>query len=148
MPSIRLSPATSFCSICGYQPASGEPVAAAVLTSTVSGDAATKIYFAGGSQALGSFPVFVSALAQINAASGLLNSGIAFKVFTTGTTFKVYAKGSADALTATGGVYISDADKAAGLTGYLLVEACYIVPDNAPDYNSIEQYLPNRTVST
>lgn len=128
--------------------ASGEPVAAAVLTSTVSGDAATKIYFAGGSQALGSFPVFISALAQIGAASGLVNSGIAYKILTTGTTFKVYAKGTADALTATGGVYISDTDKAAGLTGYLLVEACYIVPDNAPDYNSIEQYLPNRTVST
>ena len=126
---------------------SGEPVAAASLSSTVSGDASAKIYFSGGVQAFGSFPVFTSALAQINAASGLVNSGIAYKVLTTGTTFKVYAKASGDATAVSGGVYISDADYAAGLKGYLLVEVCYIVPDNAPDYSDVEAYLTNRTVS-
>lgn len=127
--------------------ASGEPVAAAYLTSTVSGDASAKIFFSGASQAFGSTPVFTSALAQINAASGLVNSGLAYKQLTTGTTFKVYAKGTSDGTSASGGVYISDADVASGLTGYILVEACYIVPDNAPDYQDIEAYLPNRTVS-
>jgi hypothetical protein len=118
---------------------SGEPAAAAVLSSTVSGDASTKIFFSGGTQALSSTPLLIT--------SGTPTVTGACVALTTGTTFKVYAKGSAAATSATGGVYLSDADVAAGLTGYILVEACYIVPDNAPDYSDIEAYLPNRTVS-
>jgi hypothetical protein len=45
-------------------------------------------------------------------------------------------------------VYISDADVAAGLVGYLAVEVCYIRPDDAPTYEDIDSYLNNRTVST
>jgi len=119
--------------------ASGEPVAAAYLASTVSGDASTKIFFSGASQAFSSTPLLIT--------SGTPTVTGAYKTLTTGTTFKVYAKGSADGTSATGGVYLSDADVAAGLTGYILVEACYIVPDTAPDYSDIEAYLPNRTVS-
>jgi hypothetical protein len=119
--------------------ASGEPVAAAFLTSTVSGDASTKIFFSGASQAFSSTPLLIT--------SGTPTVTGACKVLTTGTTFKVYAKGTSDGTSVSGGVYISDADVASGLTGYILVEACYIVPDNAPDYSEIEAYLPNRTVS-
>lgn len=127
--------------------ASGEPIAAAFLTSTTSGNSATSVYFAGGSQGFGSVPLFTSAAAQINAASGLVNSGLVHKQLTTGATFKVYAKGTSDATAVSGGVYISDSDIGVGLSGYILVEICYIVPDNAPDYSDIEAYLPNRTIS-
>jgi hypothetical protein len=119
--------------------ASGEPVAAAFLTSTVSGDASTRIFFSGASQAFSSTPLLIT--------SGTPTVTGACKVLTGGTTFKVYAKASGDAISGSGGVYLSDADAAAGLTGYILVEACYIVPDNAPEYVDIEAYLPNRTVS-
>ena len=127
--------------------ASGEPTNAAVLSSTVSGDAAGYIYFAGGSQGLGSVPVFTSTAAQVNAASGLVDSGVVYYKNTSALTYKVYSKADADRTSAAGGVYISDADADAGLTGYLLVELCYIVPDNAPEYSDLEEYLPNRTVS-
>lgn len=130
--------------------ASGESVAAAVLSSTVSGEGAGTIYFAGGSQAFGSVPVFIGPASglQITAGSGFVNSGAVYKQVTSAETYKVYSKASGNATTATGGVYISAADKNAGLTGYLFVEICYLVPDNAPDYNDLEAYLNNRTVSS
>ncbi len=130
--------------------ASGESVAAAVLSSTVSGEGAGTVYFAGGSQAFGSVPVFIGPASglQVTAGSGFVNSGAVYKQITSSTTFKVYSKASGDATAVAGGVYISQADKNAGLTGYLFVEVCYLVPDNAPDYSDLEAYLNNRTVSS
>ncbi len=119
----------------------GEGVIQANLTSTTSGDAATKIYFAGGTQGFGTNP-FITA----TGAAGVSGSVVYYSA-TTGTTFKVFAKGAANDTSTSGGVYISDADSAAGKTGYLAVEICYIQPDEAPSYDDIEAYLPNRTVS-
>jgi hypothetical protein len=119
----------------------GEAVIQANLTSTVSGDAATKIYFAGGSQAFGANP-FITA----TGAAGV-SGGIVYYEATAATTMKVFAKGTANGTSTSGGIYISDADSNAGLTGYLVVEICYIQPDDAPGYEDIEAYLPNRTVS-
>ena len=31
--------------------------------------------------------------------------------------------------------------------GYIVCEVCYIQPDEAPQYNDIEQYIIGRTVS-
>lgn len=119
----------------------GEAVIQANMTSTVSGDAATKIYFAGGTQAFGENP-FITA----TGAAGV-SGGIVYYEATAATTMKVFAKGSANGTSTSGGIYISDADSNAGLTGYLVVEICYIQPDDAPGYEDIEGYLPNRTVS-
>jgi hypothetical protein len=119
----------------------GEGPIQANLSSTVSGDAATKIYFAGGSQAFGTNP-FITATGAAGVSGGVL-----YYAATTGTTMKVFAKGAANDTSTSGGIYISDADSAAGLTGYLAVEICYIQPDDAPAYEDIEAYLPNRTVS-
>ena len=119
----------------------GEGPIQANLTSTVSGDAATKIYFAGGTQAFGTNP-FITATGAAGVSGGVL-----YYAATTGTTMKVFAKGAANDTSTSGGIYISDADSAAGLTGYLAVEICYIQPDDAPAYDDIEAYLPNRTVS-
>lgn len=119
----------------------GEAPIQANLTSTTSGDAATKIYFAGGSQAFGSNP-FITATGAAGVSGGVL-----YYQATGATTMKVFAKGSANGTSTSGGIYISDADSAAGLTGYLFVEICYIQPDNAPGYEDMDEYLPARTVS-
>jgi hypothetical protein len=119
----------------------GEGPIQANLTSTVSGDAATKIYFAGGSQAFGTNP-FITATGAAGVSGGVL-----YYAASAGTTLKVFAKGAANDASTSGGIYISDADSAAGKTGYLAVEICYIQPDDAPAYDDIEAYLPNRTVS-
>jgi hypothetical protein len=66
---------------------------------------------------------------------------------TTGTTLKVFAKGAANDTSTSGGIYISDADSVAGRVGYLVVEVCYIQPDEAPGYEDIDGYLLGRTVS-
>jgi hypothetical protein len=119
---------------------SGEPVAQANLSSTTAGLGASTIYFAGGSQGFGQAPL-LTATGQAVTVTGL------YKDLTAATTFKVYAKGSANGTATSGGFYISDADSAAGLTGYILVEICYIQPDDAPQYTDIEGYLTGRTVS-
>ena len=119
----------------------GEGPIQANLTSTVSGDAATKIYFAGGTQAFGTNP-FITATGAAGVSGGVL-----YYAATTGTTLKVFAKGAANDTSTSGGIYISDADPAAGRVGYLAVEICYIQPDEAPTYDDIEAYIPNRTVS-
>jgi hypothetical protein len=119
----------------------GEPIAQANLSSTVSGDAATKIYFAGGSAAYGTNP-FLTA----TGAAGVDASGV-YKSLTSSTTFKVFARESTTATAVSGGVYISDADSSAGRVGYLIVEVCYIQPDEAPGYEDIDGYLLGRTVS-
>ena len=119
----------------------GEGVIQANLTSTVSGDAATKIFFSGTSQALGSNP-FLTA----TGAAGVSGKVVHYEA-TAATTLKVFAKGAANDTSTSGGYYISDADYNAGLKGYLVVEICYIQPDDAPGYEDIEAYIPARTVS-
>jgi len=93
----------------------GEGPIQANLTSTVSGDAATKIYFAGGSQAFGTNP-FITATGAAGVSGGVL-----YYAASAGTTLKVFAKGAANDASTSGGIYISDADSAAGKTGYLAV---------------------------
>lgn len=119
----------------------GEPIAQANLTSTVSGDASAKIVFAAGSQALSSTP-FLTA----TGATGVGPSGV-YKSLTAATTFKVFARGTNTDTGVSGGVYLADADYNAGLKGYLVVEVCYIQPDDAPGYEDIEEYILGRTVS-
>jgi hypothetical protein len=120
----------------------GEGVIQANLTSTVSGDGSTKIYFAGATQAFGSNP-FITA----TGAAGV-SGAICYYSATASTTFSVFAKGATTDTSVSGGVYISDADIAAGRTGYLVVEVCYIRPDDAPAYEDIDGYLTGRTVTT
>lgn len=119
----------------------GEPIAQANLTSTTSGDAATKIVFAAGAQALSSTP-FLTA----TGATGLGPSGV-YKSLTGATTFKVFARGANTDTGVSGGIYLADGDYNAGLKGYLVVEVCYIQPDDAPGYEDIEEYIIGRTVS-
>jgi len=118
----------------------GEATIQANLTSTTSGDAATKIYFAGGSQAFGANP-FLIATGAVAATAPL------YKELTAATNFVVWAKGAANDTSTSGGYYISDADSNANKTGYLVVEVCYIQPDDAPGYEDIDGYLTGRTVS-
>jgi hypothetical protein len=120
----------------------GENIIQANLTSTVSGDAATKIYFSGGSQGFGTDP-FIT----VTGATGVTNTNVYYKA-TASTLLGVFAKGAANDTTVSGGVYISDADVAAGRVGYLVVEVCYIRPDDAPGYEDIDGYLTGRTVTS
>jgi hypothetical protein len=76
-----------------------------------------------------------------------VNSGVVYKEITSDTTFKVYSKPSGNATATSGGFFISDADASAGLTGYIVVELCYLQPDEAPGYEDIDGYLLGRTVS-
>jgi hypothetical protein len=119
----------------------GEAPIQANLTSTTSGDAATKIFFAAGTQGFGSNP-FITATGAAGVSGGTL-----YYQATGATTMKVFAKGAANDASTSGGIYISDADSNAGLTGYLVVEICYIQPDDAPGYEDIDGYLLGRTVS-
>ena len=119
----------------------GEGPIQANLTSTVSGDASTKIFFSGASQAFGTNP-FITATGAAGVSGGVL-----YYTSTGAVTLKVFAKGAANDTSTSGGIYISDADSAAGKTGYLVVEVCYIQPDDAPGYEDIDGYLPGRTVS-
>ena len=119
----------------------GEPIAQANLTSTTSGDASTKIVFAAGTQALGSTPFLTT-----TGATGVGPSGV-YKALSGATTFKVFARGTNTDTGVSGGVYLADADYNAGLKGYLVVEVCYIQPDDAPGYEDIEEYILGRTVS-
>lgn len=125
--------------------ASGEPIAQASISGAAA--SATTVFASGGSEGYGSFPFFTSALAQVTAASGLVNSGVVYSQVTGDTTFKVYSKASGNATATSGGFFISDADAAAGLTGYIVVELCYLQPDEAPGYEDIDGYLLGRTVS-
>ena len=115
------------------------------MVSTVAGDAATKIYFAGGTQGFGTNPFITST--GVPAISGVGSGTVAYYPVTASTTLGVFAKGAANDTSTSGGVYLADADVAAGRTGYLVVEVCYIRPDDAPGYEDIDAYLNNRTVS-
>ena len=119
----------------------GEGPIQANLTSTTSGDASAKIYFSGSTQAFGTNP-FITATGAAGVSGGVL-----YYTATGATTMKVFAKGAANDTSTSGGIYISDADSAAGKTGYLVVEICYIQPDDAPGYEDIDGYLLGRTVS-
>ena len=115
------------------------------MVSTVSGDASTKIYFAGGTQGFGTNPFITST--GVPAISGVGSGTVAYFPVSGATTLGVLAKGAANDTSTSGGVYISDADVAAGRVGYLVVEVCYIRPDDAPGYEDIDAYLTGRTVS-
>ena len=119
---------------------SGEATAQANLATTVSGSQEGEIYFAGGSAAYSAAP-FVTGDAGVTANS-------IYKVLTGAATYKVFTRTAATVTSGTaGGWYISAADKAAGRTGYFVVEVCYIQPDEAPGYEDIDGYLLGRTVS-
>jgi len=124
---------------------SGESVAQANLASTVSGDqgAAGNIYFAAGTEAYSAVP-FITGGTIANAQNAV------YKLITGETTYKVLVRNGVTTTTGSpsaSGWYISDADKAAGRTGYYVVEVCYLQPDNAPGYEDVDGYLTGRTVS-
>jgi hypothetical protein len=120
----------------------GEGVAQANLASTVSGSQEGEIFFAGGSAAYSTNP-FLTA----TGAAGVTATNV-YKELTSAATYKVFSR---TASTVTSGIdagwYISSADKAAGRTGYFVVEVCYIQPDTAPGYEDIDGYLLGRVVS-
>jgi hypothetical protein len=131
---------------------SGSPTAAsgvaegvfqANLASTVSGTQAGEIYFAGGTSAFGKDPFITTT----GAAGTVPGPGTAYYPVAASTTVRVFAKASANATATSGGFYISSGDASAGRVGYLVVEVCYVQPDVAPQYEDIEAYLNNRTVS-
>ena len=119
----------------------GEPAAQANLTSTVSGSQAGEIYFAGGSAAYSANPFLIA-----SGAAGVTAGNVYYSA-TASTTLKVFAKETANSTATSGGFYISSGDASGGRTGYFVVEACYIQPDEAPGYEDIDGYLLGRTVS-
>jgi hypothetical protein len=76
-----------------------------------------------------------------------VTAGNVYKSITAATTYKVFSKTGANATAVANGLYLSDADVDAGKKGYIVCEVCYIQPDEAPNYNDIEQYIIGRTVS-
>ena len=119
----------------------GEGVIQANLTSTTSGTQAGEIFFAGGVAGYGTNP-FITATGAAGVSGAICNYSA-----TASTTMKVFAKETANSTTTSGGFYISSGDSNAGRTGYLVVEVCYIRPDEAPGYEDIDGYLLGRTVS-
>jgi hypothetical protein len=115
------------------------------VTSAISGDAAGKIYFSGGSQGFGTNPFITST--GLPSITGVGSGTVCNFPVTSSTLLGVFAKGAANDATTSGGLYISDPDVAAGRVGYLCVEVCYIRPDDAPQYEDIDPYLLGRTVS-
>ena len=79
--------------------------------------------------------------------TGIVTKEWLYEELTTNTTFEVYSKATTNATALNGGFALHADDVAAGRTGYILVEVCYIRPDTAVAYADMEQYLPNRTVS-
>jgi len=119
----------------------GEAVSQANLTSTVSGTQAGEIFFAAGTSAVSAVPVLTA-----TGAAGV-TAGNVYKELTAAATYSVRARLATTGTATSGGWYISAGDKAAGRTGYFVVEVCYIQPDEAPGYDDIEDYLIGRTVS-
>jgi hypothetical protein len=119
----------------------GEAVIQANLTSTVSGSQAGEIFFAAGSAAYSANPFLIA-----SGAAGVTAGNVYYSA-TGSTTLKVFAKETANSTATSGGFYISSGDSSGGRTGYLVVEACYIQPDEAPGYEDIDGYLLGRTVS-
>ena len=131
----------------------GSPVAAsglaegcaqANITSTVDGTGdggSGAIFFAAGVEGYSSNPFVIA-----SGAAGV-TAGNVYKSITAATTYKVFSKTGANATAVANGLYLSDADVDAGKKGYIVCEVCYIQPDEAPQYNDIEQYIIGRTVS-
>ena len=118
-----------------------EGVIQANLLSTVSGTQAGEIYFAAGLEGYGANPFLVA-----SGAAGVTAGNINYPV-SGATTMKVFAKRGINATATSGGYYISSGDATAGRKGYLVVEVCYVQPDNAPGYEDIDGYLTGRVVS-
>jgi hypothetical protein len=116
-------------------------IQANILAAQGASAGAAGIYFSGATQAFGTDP-FITA----TGAAGV-SGAICYYGATAATTLSVFAKGAVTDTSVSGGVFISDADIAAGRTGYLVVEVCYIRPDDAPQYEDIDPYLLGRTVS-
>lgn len=76
-----------------------------------------------------------------------LTSGIQYSEYSADQAFRVYSKAATNSTSTNGGWAISDADKAAGRTGYILCEVCFIRQDVAVEYDDMEQYLPYKTAS-
>lgn len=76
-----------------------------------------------------------------------LTSGVEYSEYTANQAFRVYSKAATNSTSTNGGWAISDADKAAGRTGYILCEVCFIRQDVAVEYDDIEQYLPYKIAS-
>ena len=124
-----------------------EACAQANIASTVDGTAdgaAGAIFFAGGSSAVSTAPIYY---ASGTAAGGALEDSTSHYQVVADTTWKVFTKDGANATAVADGVYLSDADADSGNKGYIVVEVCYMQQDSAPGYADIEQYLTNRTVS-
>ena len=120
-------------------------IQANIAAAQASSAGAAGIFFSGGTQGFGTNPFITSS--GLPAISGVGSGTVSYYPVTASTTLGVLAKGAANDTSTSGGVYISDADVAAGRTGYLVVEVCYIRPDDAPGYEDIDAYLNNRTVS-
>jgi len=129
--------ATGFVSSAGV----GEGVAQANLSSTTSGSQPAEVFFAAGVADVSNVPVLTA-----TGAAGV-TAGNVYKEVTGAVNYNVLAREATTATAASGGWYISAADKAAGRAGYFVVEVCYIQPDEAPGYDDIEDYLLGRTVS-
>ena len=119
----------------------GEAVAQANLTSTTSGSQPGEIFFAAGTAAYSAQPFLT--------ATGGAGVGVAnvYKQITSATTYTVQARESQTATSTSGGWYISSGDASGGRTGYIVVEVCYLQPDEAAGYEDIDGYLLGRTVS-
>ena len=121
-----------------------EGVAQANITSTADGTGdggSGAIFFAAGVEGYSSNPFVIA-----SGAAGV-TAGNVYKSITAATTYKVFSKTGANATAVANGLYLSDADVDAGKKGYIVCEVCYIQPDEAPNYNDIEQYIIGRTVS-
>jgi hypothetical protein len=118
-----------------------EGVIQANLLSTVSGTQVGEIYFAAGTEGYGTNPFLIA-----SGAAGVTAGNINYPV-TSATTMRVFAKRGINATSTSGGYYISSGDAAAGRNGYLVVEVCYVRPDDAPGYEDIDGYLTGRVVS-
>jgi hypothetical protein len=70
-----------------------------------------------------------------------------YKEYTADQAFRVYSKAATNSTATNGGWAISDADKAAGRYGYILVEVCFVQPDVPVEYDDLEQYLPYKIAS-
>jgi hypothetical protein len=113
----------------------GEGVAQANLASGAGG------FYAAGDSALSSVPVLTA-----TGAAGV-TAGNVYRAITSAETYSVFTKATANATATGAAIQTSSDDAAAGLKGYLVVEACYFQADSAPGYEDIEAYIPARTVS-
>jgi hypothetical protein len=120
-------------------------IQANIAASQASSAGSAGIFFSGATQGFGTNPFITST--GLPSITGVGSGTVAYYPVTSSTTLGVLAKETANSTTTSGGLFISDADVAAGRVGYLVVEVCYIRPDDAPQYEDIDAYLNNRTVS-